>query len=141
MHATSAAQRIRRRVRLILEFLDWLDAHHLDLAGLDQNRLDTWLRNLTGQLPWLFPGVVPGRPLSRKAFNERLARQGIHTRPARTAALIALATELPAPVLADLLDIHIHTALKWARHAQRDWSTYLTARATDLTAATQPAQP
>ncbi|MDH6120448.1 hypothetical protein [Kitasatospora sp. GAS204B] len=69
-------------------------------------------RTLTGQPPWLFPGVVPGRPLSRKAFNDRLARQGIHTRAARTAALIALATELPAPVLADLLDIHIHTALR-----------------------------
>lgn len=71
----------------------------------------------------------------------RLARQGIHTRRARTAALIALAAELPAPVLADLLEIHIHTALKWARHAQRDWSTYLSVRVTDLTAATRPARP
>ncbi|MFE3107606.1 hypothetical protein ACFXKJ_33655 [Kitasatospora indigofera] len=97
-------------------------------------------RNLAGRPPWLFPGVVPGRPLSRKAFNDRLTRQGIHTGPARTAALIALAAGLPAPVLAGLLDCHIHTALKWARHAQRDRSTYVSVRATDLTAATQPAR-
>lgn len=259
LHTISAAQRIRRRVRQTLHLLDWLDAHHLELATLDQDRLDTWLsanrshyeakqfldwaaqRGLTGphtfatppaaasgpvlteedrwqqlrrcltdtalplevrvagslvllygipgehlrhlttdeihgsapdkmflrighgklwvpprlaellhqlaqtprrrssltrhladQPPWLFPGVLPGHPLSRKAFNDQLACQGIQARPARTAALIALAAELPAPVLADLLGIHIHTALKWARHAQRDWSSYLVARTADL---------
>ncbi|MER5793260.1 hypothetical protein [Streptomyces sp. NPDC001980] len=259
LHTTSAAQRIRRRVRQTLQLLDWLDAQHLDLATLDQDLLDTWLsasrshyevkqfldwaaqHGLTGlhtittptnaaagpvlteedrwrqlrrcltdaalplevrvagslvllygvsgehqrqmttdeihgsapyktflrigpsslwipprlaellhqlaQMPrqrsaltchladqpsWLFPGVLPGHPLSRKAFNDQLVRQGIQTRPARTAALIALAAELPAPVLADLLGVHIHTALKWAHHAQRDWSSYLVARAADI---------
>ncbi|WP_329159899.1 hypothetical protein OHB49_11165 [Streptomyces sp. NBC_01717] len=255
LHSTSAAQRIRRRVRLVLGFLVWLDARHLTLAQLDQDQLDTWLdanrshydikqfldwaaqrglavphtivtppaataapilaeeerwqqlrqclsdttlplevrvagslillygipgerlrhlstddirgstagttflqlgrarlwipprlaelihqlvraprqrstltRPLGNQASWLFPGVLPGQPLSRKAFNSQLVRRGIHTRPARTAALIALAGELPAPVLAALLDVHIHTALKWAHHAQRDWSSYLAAR-------------
>lgn len=259
LHATSAAQRIRRRVRQALHLLDWLDAHHLELATLDQDRLDTWLsanrshyeakqfldwaaqrgltsphtiatppaaaaspvlteedrwrqlrrcltdaalplevrvagslvllygvsgehqrqmttdeidgsvpdktflrigpsrlwipprlaelllqlvqmprqrsvltRHLADQPSWLFPGVLPGHPLSRKAFNDQLVRQGIQTRPARTAALIALAAELPAPVLADLLGVHVHTALKWAHHAQRDWSSYLVARTADL---------
>ncbi|WP_329159381.1 hypothetical protein OHB49_09255 [Streptomyces sp. NBC_01717] len=42
LHTTSAPQRIRRRVRQALLLLDRLDAHHLDLATLDQNRLDTW---------------------------------------------------------------------------------------------------
>lgn len=257
LHTTSAAQRIRRRVRQALHLLDWLDTHHLELATLNQDRLDTWLstnrshyevkqflhwaaqrgltdpftiatpptamaapviaeedrwhrlrrcltdtalplevrvvgalvllygipgerlrhlttdqihgtsdtmflqlgnarlwiaprlaellhqlakaprqrsklsRRLANQIPWLFPGVLPGHPLSRKAFNDQLARHGIQARPARTAALIALAAELPPPVLAELLDLHIHTALKWAHHAQRDWSAYLTARITD----------
>lgn len=85
-------------------------------------------RSFTDQPQWLLPGVIPGHPLSRKAFNDQLAREGIRTRSARTAALIALASELPAPVLADLLNLHIHTALKWARHAQRNWSAYLSAR-------------
>lgn len=257
LHTTSAAQHVRRRVRQALHLLDWLDAHRLDLATLDQNQLDTWLsanrshyeakqfldwtaqrgltssfiiatpptaaaapvlteedrwqqlrhcltdsalplevrvagslvllygipgerlrhlttdqihgtsdrmflqlgvarlwiaprlaellhqlataprqrstfsRRLANQTPWLFPGALPGHPLSRKAFNDQLARHGIKARPARTAALIALAAELPPPVLAELLDVHIHTALKWAHHAQRDWNSYLTARITD----------
>jgi hypothetical protein len=42
--------------------------------------------------------------------------------PARTTALVALAAELPPPVLAELPDVHIHTALKWTHHAQRDGS-------------------
>ncbi|MEU9369576.1 hypothetical protein AB0D71_33860 [Streptomyces avermitilis] len=88
-------------------------------------------RHLSGQPSWLFPGVLPGHPLSRKAFNDQLVCQGIQARPARTAALIALAAELPAPVLADLLGVHIHTALKWSHHAQRDWSIYLNARITN----------
>lgn len=43
LHTSSAAQRIRPRVRQALLLLDWFDAHHLDLATLNQNRLDTWL--------------------------------------------------------------------------------------------------
>ncbi|MEU3225612.1 hypothetical protein ABZ695_20955 [Streptomyces sp. NPDC006976] len=75
--------------------------------------------------------MLPGHPLGRKAFNDQLTRPGIHARPARTAALIALVAELPPPVPAELLDVHIHIALKWAHHAQRDWSAYPTARITD----------
>lgn len=87
-------------------------------------------RRLDNQIPWLFPGALPGHPLSRKAFNAQLTCHGIKARPARIAALIALAAELPPPVLAEPLDVHIRTALKWAHHAQRDWSAYLTARIT-----------
>ncbi|MFJ3779309.1 hypothetical protein ACIPX0_47360 [Streptomyces sp. NPDC090075] len=38
LHTASAAQHVRRRVRQALHLLDWLDAHHIDLAALDQNR-------------------------------------------------------------------------------------------------------
>ncbi|MET8626447.1 hypothetical protein ABZW30_22280 [Kitasatospora sp. NPDC004669] len=70
-----------------------------------------------------------------------VGRQGVHTRAARTAALITLATDLPARVLADLLDVHVHTALKWVRRAQRDWTTYLTARAASLADTAEPGRP
>jgi hypothetical protein len=36
---------------------------------------------------------------------------------------------LPASVLADLLGIHINTAVRWAHRAKRDWTSYLAARA------------
>ncbi len=48
-------------------------------------------------------------------------------RPARNAALISLAGDLPISVLSDLFDISISTAMHWARHAGRDWNAYLAA--------------
>lgn len=53
----------------------------------------------------------------------------------RGAALINLATDLPAPVLADILGMHVNTAVRWVRHAKRDWASYLVARAGNQTAA------
>lgn len=52
----------------------------------------------------------------------------LHLRRARSAALAALATDLPAAVLANLLDLNINTANAWAVYAQYDWTTYLAAR-------------
>jgi hypothetical protein len=43
-------------------------------------------------------------------------------------ALAALAADLPAAILADLLDININTALAWSTYAQTDWAAYLAAR-------------
>lgn len=53
---------------------------------------------------------------------------GIQARISRTAALINLAADLPAAVLADLLGMHINTAVRWAHRARRDWTLYLAAR-------------
>jgi hypothetical protein len=39
------------------------------------------------------------------------------------------ATDLPAPVVADALGIHIETAARWSKYARRDWADYLAARA------------
>ena len=69
---------------------------------------------------WLFPGGFPGRPAS-DAIYRRLRQHGIpHARRARSAALITLAAELPPPILADLLDLNITTAVQWAQHTQQD---------------------
>jgi hypothetical protein len=68
----------------------------------------------------LFPGRVPGQPIANHALTTRLNRHGISVRPARNGAL------------ADLLGMHVHTAVRWVTYARRDWADYLAARADDL---------
>jgi hypothetical protein len=43
--------------------------------------------------------------------------------------LCSLAGDLPASVLADLLGIHITTAVRWSKLVKRDWASYLAVRA------------
>ncbi|HUY63837.1 MAG TPA: hypothetical protein VMV14_04905 [Acidimicrobiales bacterium] len=78
----------------------------------------------TGTSPWLFPGGQPGRPISAARLTERLRDLGIHAGPARTAALMQLATELPAAVIARMLGLHIKVAVEWQRAASGDWTGY-----------------
>lgn len=81
--------------------------------------------------PWLFPGRSPDGHVSPNRLSHKLMRHGIHARAARNAALLTLAADLPAPVLVDLLGLHVTTAARWARYVQRDWAAYLAARADD----------
>jgi hypothetical protein len=80
---------------------------------------------------WLFPGRIPGRPLGLHSLNDQLNRHGISAWPARNGALAALACDLPAAVLADFLDIHVNTAVRWVTYARQDWTAYLAARDAD----------
>lgn len=77
---------------------------------------------------WLFPGRVPGQPIDGHSLTNLLNRHGINVRTARNGALAALAADLPAPILADLLGMHINTAVRWVVYARRDWAEYLAAR-------------
>lgn len=77
---------------------------------------------------WLFPGLLPGRPAAPSGFSRKLLGHGIDARPARNAALIALLEDVPPPILADILGLHIGTAVRWADIARRDWTAYLAAR-------------
>ncbi|MCT9077005.1 hypothetical protein [Streptomyces fulvoviolaceus] len=86
----------------------------------------------TSDRQWLFPGINPGQPISDAAMRIKLRGYAIAARSTRNAALIALAADIPAPVLADLLDLHPTTAVRWAARAKRDWTSYLAARAEDL---------
>ncbi|MFD9302139.1 hypothetical protein ACFWCB_05455 [Streptomyces sp. NPDC060048] len=79
---------------------------------------------------WLFPAARPARHLTGAALGRRLADHNIPNRPARAAALVHLAQDMPPAVLAPLLGIHIGTAVKWRRHAATDWTAYLEARST-----------
>jgi hypothetical protein len=74
--------------------------------------------------PWLFPGHLPGRPITPARLGERLALFGIDARAARRAALLQLAAELPAPVLAGSLGIATTTAVDWVKAAGGDWANY-----------------
>ena len=82
--------------------------------------------------PWLFPGHLPGRPITAGRLGARLGALGIDARAARRSALIQLAAELPAPVLADSLGIKTATASDWVKTAGGDWANYAatTARTT-----------
>jgi hypothetical protein len=108
-------------------------------------RLGAVLRELAAQPPprlmipsgpgaprWLFPGHVPGQPLDQRSLTTLLNRHGISARPARNGALAALASDLPAPVIADFLGIHVSTAVRWVTYARQDWTAYLAARDADL---------
>ncbi len=73
---------------------------------------------------WLFPGLDPGRPLGAHQLGKRLRRLGLEPGPARRAALSHLAANLPAAMLARLLDIAPATAVRWVRTVGGDWNTY-----------------
>jgi hypothetical protein len=75
-------------------------------------------------VPWLFPGGRPGHSLSGDRLGERLRNIGMHPREDRATALFALATELPAAVLARMLGLSIHTAVDWQQITSGDWMTY-----------------
>lgn len=49
---------------------------------------------------------------------------GIRAMPGRRAALIDLAAQLPAAVLADCLNLSPGTAVRWMHQAGADWNRY-----------------
>jgi len=73
---------------------------------------------------WLFTGLHPGRPLSASQLGARLRRLGIGTMKGRRGAMMHLARQLPASVLADLLNLHATTACRWVDAAGGDWNNY-----------------
>jgi len=78
---------------------------------------------------WLFRGARPGCHFYAGRLSTALNKElGIFVRPVRGAALSALAADLPAPVLADLLGLSIATATRWGALAARDNAEYIAAR-------------
>jgi hypothetical protein len=84
-----------------------------------------------GTSPWLFPGHLPGRPITASRLGERLRLLGVRALPGRRAALLQLAAEVPAAVLAELLHLTPGTATRWTRAAGGDWSRYAAELATE----------
>lgn len=73
---------------------------------------------------WLFPGHLPGRPITASALGARMRGLGINAQTGRRAALQHLAAQVPAAVLADLLGIAVTTAVDWAHTSGGDWASY-----------------
>jgi hypothetical protein len=73
---------------------------------------------------WLLPGMQPGRPLTGARLGERLRALGIHAQPGRRSAMTNLAAQVPAAVLAEMLNLAPTTAVKWVADAGGDWSRY-----------------
>jgi L-alanine-DL-glutamate epimerase-like enolase superfamily enzyme len=65
---------------------------------------------------------------------KQLGRLGIPARAAGNTALVDLAGDLPAAVLADLLGLSSSAATNWANHTKRNWTDYIAARTTTTTA-------
>jgi hypothetical protein len=78
---------------------------------------------------WLFPGRLPGQPITAKQLLSRLRTLGV-TRAARTAAFDQLLRDIPAPVLADLVGCNPRFAAERASVLATDWATYAALRAT-----------
>lgn len=78
--------------------------------------------------PWLFPGQAPGQHLSAKQLTARLARVGVRS-PSRQAALTALVTQIPAPLLAETLGYHPKTVTSRAGELGTDWASYAASKA------------
>ena len=60
---------------------------------------------------------------------------------ARSSALLQLATELPAAVIARMLGVHIKVAVEWQRAASGDWTGYAADYSRCESAATAPQAP
>ena len=103
-----------------------LAALTLELAARSTHEQST---SSTATPAWLFPGARPGSHFYAGRLSTALNKKlGIFVRPARGAALSALAADLPAPVLADLLGLSITTATRWSALAARDNADYIAAR-------------
>lgn len=93
-----------------------------------------WRRQvgISGKLPyskdWLFPGRQAGHHLHPEYLRVRLGQLGIDCRDQRRAALLQLAAEVPAAVLADMLGLADSTATKWVEWAGGNWTSYAAMR-------------
>jgi hypothetical protein len=76
---------------------------------------------------WLFPGRRAGQPIEPDQLAERLNRHGV-TRAARTAALDALLSTVPAPVLAKLIDRRPWRVAQRTKLLGTDWRNYVALR-------------
>jgi hypothetical protein len=104
---------------------------HLVRQLRDQDEPRWTLGRMGTPASWLFPGQSPARPAVDILLGVRLHRYGIDAHAGRNTARHALAAELPASVLADLIGISISTAERWSQWAKRDWAAYVGQRAAD----------
>ncbi|WP_237074087.1 hypothetical protein [Mycobacteroides abscessus] len=79
----------------------------------------------TGDTRWLFPSNHAGQHLNPQSIMLRLRSLGVNLQGARNAALRELVTEVPAPLVAEMLGYSYQVAHKHAEAAGNAWSRYV----------------
>ncbi|WIX79218.1 hypothetical protein QRX50_49225 [Amycolatopsis carbonis] len=93
------------------------------------SRLAAQPRRGVGTRQYLFPGTrMVNAPISPDQLDTKLNAHGIRVRAERSTSLAQLAATMPPAVLADVLGVHITTAVRWSSVAAQDWIHYLRAR-------------
>jgi len=87
------------------------------IVELVNNRKGQAVIGCTDSHPWLFPGGLPGLPLTPAWITARLKALGIPPQVSRNSALMDLAADLHAAVLSQLLGISVNAATLWAAEA------------------------
>ncbi len=83
----------------------------------------------TGESGYLFASSRRSHePIHPTTLGRKLARAGIRPQISRNSAMLTLASDLPAAVVAIQMGLTAQTATKWAGLSQRDGSEYLLAR-------------
>lgn len=86
-------------------------------------------RTRTGEAGYLFASSRrPHEPTHATTLGRKLAEAGIHPRVARNSAMLALASDLPAAVVAAQMGLTPQTTTRWAQLSQRDNVAYIVAR-------------
>lgn len=75
--------------------------------------------------PWLFTSSRPGRHIDPQAIMKRLRGLGINLQGARNTALQALVSEIPAPLVAEMLGYSDQVTQKHAAEAGNTWARYV----------------
>jgi hypothetical protein len=75
--------------------------------------------------PWLFPSCRPGQHLDPQTIMHRLRWLGINLLGSRNTALQELVSEIPAPLVADMLGYSDQVTQKHAAEAGKTWAAYV----------------
>lgn len=74
--------------------------------------------------PWLFPSSRPGRHFDPQTIMKRLGSLGMNLQGARNTALQELVSEIPAPVVAEMLGYSDQVTQKHATESGNTWGRY-----------------
>jgi integrase len=83
---------------------------------------------------WLFPGTMPGRPVTVNHLVKELRAVGVPVRAARTGTWRDLVRQAPPNILAEALGISPRTAMQHAERAGSDWLRYVALERHDASA-------
>ena len=82
------------------------------------------MRTTAGESPWLFPGIRAGDHIHPDGIMVRLRKLGINILGARNTALRELVTQVPPPVVAEMLGYSAQVAYRHAALAAQPWAQY-----------------